>query len=208
MSWYDYFAAFYDLAIEGHYREQRRLAAERLGLAPGATVLDVPCGTGQSFQSIRAGIGARGTLIGVDLSDGMLRRAAQRVQRHGWTNVHTLRHDARTLDAAALAAHLAQPLMVDRIHVFLGMTVFPDMPGTFARLWDLLAPGGRCVIVDVHAARPGPVGGFVNRFARADIRRRFWKPLERVACDFERADLPRRWEHGGQIQLATGVKPP
>lgn len=42
---------------------------------------------------------------------------------------------------------------VDRLHVFLGMRVFPDMDATFAKLWSLLSPGGRCVIVDVHAER-------------------------------------------------------
>lgn len=202
MGWYDYFSKFYDAAIEAHYVEHRRLAAAALDLRPGNTVIDVPCGTGQSFEALQRGIGPSGVLIGVDLSPGMLRQAAARAQRHGWTQVRTLHHDAKTLDAAVLAGQA-----VDRLHIFLGMSVFPDMPGTFANLWNLLAPGGRCVIVDVHAARPNPIGLFVNRFASADIRRRFWEPLERVATDFEHRDLPYRWEHGGQIQLATGVKP-
>jgi len=63
------------------------------------------------------------------------------------------------------------------------------------------------VIVDVHAERLGLQGFMVNRIARADIRRRFWEPLERVALRFERGDLPYRSEHGGQIMLATGDKP-
>jgi len=207
MSWYDVFATVYDVAIEAHYTDHRRLAAEALDLAPGAVVLDVPCGTGQSFEWIRDGIGPRGTLIGVDLSRGMLRRAARRVWRRDWPNTHLLLHDARTLTTSALAGRGGRDGRVDRLHVFLGMSVFPDMAGTFDRLWELLAPGGRCVLVDVHAPRPNPVGRFVNQFARADIRRRFWTPLERVAVDFARRDLPSRWEHGGQIQLATGVKP-
>lgn len=207
MAWYDYFARVYDAAIEAHYTEHRRLAACALDPAPGAVVLDVPCGTGQSFDHLRERIGSTGALIAVDLSHGMLQRAASRAQRRGWTNVRTLRHDARTLDGSVLAALPAYPGRVDRLHVFLGMSVFPDMSGTFAQLWDILAPGGRCVIVDVHAPRPNPVGRFVNRVARADIRRRFWEPLEGVADDFVRRDLPFRWEHGGQIQLASGVKP-
>jgi hypothetical protein len=50
-------------------------------------------------------------------------------------------------------------------------------------------------------------GWLVNQLAQADIRRRFWEPLERVAVGFERMDLPYRKQHGGQILLATGVKP-
>jgi hypothetical protein len=81
------------------------------------------------------------------------------------------------------------------------------MERAFERLWAVLAPGGRCVLVDVHAERLGLQSWLVNQLAQADIRRRFWEPLERVAVGFERMDLPYRKQHGGQILLATGVKP-
>jgi hypothetical protein len=42
--------------------------------------------------------------------------------------------------------------------------------------------------------------------ARADLRRRFWEPLERRAAGFERYALPSLPEHGGEIILATGTK--
>jgi hypothetical protein len=47
----------------------------------------------------------------------------------------------------------------------------------------------------------------VNLVARADIRRKVWEPLERVAEGFEKRDLPSRREHGGQLILASGRKP-
>ena len=77
----------------------------------------------------------------------------------------------------------------------------------FGRIWGVLAPGGRCVIVDVYAERPGFQGRMVNLVARADIRRRSWEPLERVAEGFSRVDLPSLPDHGGQLYLATGTKP-
>jgi ubiquinone/menaquinone biosynthesis C-methylase UbiE len=207
MAFYDFFANFYDASLEPLYAEHRELAATALRLEPGLTVLDAPCGTGQSFAAIRRGIGPGGTLIGLDLSEGMLRRAGQRCEREALGNVRVAKLDVHTLDRALLEAALGELPAIDRVQVFLGMSVFPDMERAFERLWGVLAPGGRCVLVDVHAERLGVQGWLVNQLAQADIRRRFWEPLERVAHGFERLDLPYRRQHGGQIMLATGVKP-
>jgi hypothetical protein len=86
------------------------------------------------------------------------------------------------------------------------MSVFEDPRAVFSRLWELLAPGGRCVIVDVHTEKLGVRGWMVNVTAGADIRRRFWEPLEEVAEGFERRPLPSKPLHGGTIYLATGLK--
>jgi len=204
MAWYDVFASFYDASVQAHYTQHRLLSAEALNLGEGMSVLDLPCGTGQSFEALRAGIGESGHLIGVDLSRGMLRRAGARVERGAPSGQTTLRmHDARVLSLAELPGGAA----VDRLHVFLGMSVFEDMPATFENLWGLLRPGGRCVIVDVHSPQLSFQGRMVNLVAGADIRRRFWEPLAAVADDFERTDLPYDSAHGGQIMLAAGNKP-
>jgi hypothetical protein len=86
------------------------------------------------------------------------------------------------------------------------MTVFPDPAATFTHLWSLLAPEGRCVIVDCHAEALSVQGRLVNLLAGADIRRRSWEPLEAVGARFERRDLPTLPLHGGQLFLATAVK--
>ena len=196
MAFYDFFANFYDASLE------------KLQLEPGMSVIDLPCGTGQSFAALTRGIGPDGRLIGLDLSAGMLRRAKERCEREGYQNVHLAACDVQTLDRQTLAAAVGDIPRIDRLHVFLGMSVFPDMERAFTQLWSLLAPGGRCVLVDVHAERLGLQGHAVNLLARADIRRRFWEPLERNAARFERRDLPYRKEHGGQIMLAVGDKAP
>jgi ubiquinone/menaquinone biosynthesis C-methylase UbiE len=208
MRWYDVFSGFYDRSLEPLYRQQRQLAVEALALEPDSLVLDLPCGTGQSFDEIapRLDPARGGALVGVDLSAGMLRHAARRIARHGWTHVHVLEHDVLELDSAALArAHADRAL--DRLHIFLGMSAFPAHERAFERLWALLAPGGRCVIVDVYAEQLDLQGRMVNLVARADIRRQTWAPLERLAQDYERHELPSRKQHGGQLFLATGTKP-
>jgi ubiquinone/menaquinone biosynthesis C-methylase UbiE len=207
MGWYDRFASIYDGALERSYREQRVLAAQALALQPAMSVLDAPCGTGASFPWLAPAVGTQGVVIGVDLSEGMLRRARARVERESWSQVELHRQDLQRLTPQDLQAHARGLARVDRLHVFLGMSAMPDMALAFTALWTLLAPGGRCVIVDVHAERLGLQGWMVNRIARADIRRRFWEPLAAVARDFELRDLPYRREHGGQIMLAVGDKP-
>jgi ubiquinone/menaquinone biosynthesis C-methylase UbiE len=206
MSWYDVFARFYDASLEAVYAEHRGLAAEALALEPGLTVLDLPCGTGQSFPALAHGLRGNGTIVGCELSAGMLQKAAARGA--GFAGVQLV---TAPLDVQALAPQALQEVtgraQVDRLHVFLGMSVFPAMDLAFDRLWSVLAPGGRAVIVDVHAERLGLQGWMVNRIARADIRRRFWEPLQARASDFELRDLPFRSQHGGQIKLATATKP-
>jgi ubiquinone/menaquinone biosynthesis C-methylase UbiE len=199
MAWYDWFAGFYDGALEGLYRDARDAAAAALQLAPEHAVLDLPCGTGQSFDVLAPRSAA---LVGVDLSRGMLRRAGQRVADRGWTHVRLVHRDVHALAADDLAVP-----RLDRLHVFLGLSAFPRWEAAFAHLWQLLAPGGRCVVVDVHAERLGLQGRMVNLVAGADIRRRTWEPLERVATNFTRHDLTYRREHGGQIFLAAGDTP-
>jgi hypothetical protein len=63
------------------------------------------------------------------------------------------------------------------------------------------------VVVDVFAERLGVQGRLVNLMAGADIRREFWRPLERLGSEFSKIDLTYRYQHGGQIMLAQAVKP-
>lgn len=206
MAWYDVFSRFYDASLEPLYREQRTLAAEALALAPGSVVLDVPCGTGQSFSAFTARLGPEGRVLGVDLSPGMLREAERRQAELGLKGVGVLGADAGrlTLEEATSALDGRRP---DRLHVFLGMSVFPEPDRVFENLWSLLAPGGLCVVVDVHTEELTFQGRMVNLLARADITRRFWEPLESVGEGFERRPLPVRKEHGGAISLAVASKP-
>jgi SAM-dependent methyltransferase len=207
MRWYDVFSGFYDRSLEPLYRQQRQLAVEALTPEPDSLVLDLPCGTGQSFDVIAPRLDPvrGGALVGVDLSAGMLRHAASRVAKHGWPHVHVLAHDVHGLDQAVLA-RVGMNRAIDRLHIFLGMSAFPEHERAFEQLWGLLAPGGRCVIVDVYAEHPDFQGRMVNLVARADIRRQTWAPLERLAHDYERRELPSQKQHGGQLFLATGTK--
>lgn len=205
MGWYDWFASLHDRSREPMYRDARTAAVTALAAEPGQTILDLPCGTGQSFDGLAAAVGPHGRIIGVDLGEGMLRVAEKRPPRRA--QIVLRQRDVHLLDAIDLAAAADREVALDRLHIFLGLTAFPRWEAAFERLWRLLAPGGRCVIVDVHAARLGLQGRLVNLIARADLRREVWRPLERLADNYEYAELPRLHAHGGQIFVASGDKP-
>jgi ubiquinone/menaquinone biosynthesis C-methylase UbiE len=83
MVWYDYFASFYDSALERLYRPLRSQTIARSALSRGDRVLDLACGTGQNFEHILDAIGPAGHVVGVDYSPGMLARAQARIDQHG-----------------------------------------------------------------------------------------------------------------------------
>ena len=197
MSLYSRFAGLYDASVERLYADARRASARALDLQPGLSVLEVPCGTGTSLDGLVAGVGPTGRVVAVDFAPAMVAQAGKRVAAAGWANV-----ELRTGDVHTIAL---EP--TDRIQTFLGLSVFPRWELAFERLWAHLRPGGRLVIVDVYAERLGLQGRLVNRVAGSDIGRRTWEPLAAVAPDFERTVLPRRWEHGGELYLASGTRP-
>lgn len=207
MGWYDWFAPLYDRSLEPLYRDARAAAVAALQARPGQVVLDLPCGTGQSFDGIAPAIGPEGLLLAVDLSAGMLERAAKRARARGYSQVVLQQRDVHAVDATSLYAAAGKQVSLDRLHCFLGLTAFPRWEQAFERLWELLAPGGRCVIVDVHARQLGWQGRMVNLVARADIRREVWRPLERLAVNYQRTSLPSMPQHGGELFLAAGDKP-
>jgi ubiquinone/menaquinone biosynthesis C-methylase UbiE len=168
MRYYDFFSFFYDSSLESLYRLHREAAAEALRLDPGMTVLDLPCGTGQSFDCIAPQLTPGGLLLGIDLSKGMLKKARKRVARLGFDHVCILEGDALSQSLAdSLADAAERPVTIDRLHIFLGMTVFDDWRETFDHLWALLKPRGRCVMVDCFMETLGVHGRIVNARRRA-----------------------------------------
>ncbi len=117
----------------------RRRAVERLELHPGERVLEIGCGSGRNLDLLTAAVGPTGAILGVDLSDGMLRRARRLVKRRGWANVTLAQRDAASLE----------PLIsIDAVLFSLSYSVIPDRHAALAGAWAALRNGGRLVIMD------------------------------------------------------------
>lgn len=205
--WYDLFALFYDRALEDLYAPFRPAAVEALRLGEGAVVLDVPCGTGQSLDLLVSAVGPSGAVIGVDASRGMLRQARRRADRAGWETV-TLHH-ARAAEVDVVRTDTSAGTGgLDGILCALGLTALPDWEATFEGLFDLLRPGGRFVLFDVHAAERTKETRSVELVARADLSREAWRPLEARCADFHREILSASPNpFGGDLYVASGTKP-
>jgi ubiquinone/menaquinone biosynthesis C-methylase UbiE len=202
LSHYDVFSWFYDATTEPLHRQHRIDAVELLDLAPGATVLDLPCGTGANFPFLNLAVHRTGRIIGLDASQGMLRHARAKVATAAWEHVTLVEADARTVSPEVLGVE-----RVDAVISMLGFSVIPDWERVFERTYDLLAPGGRYVVMDLYleGRRTSRMAdAFFRVAARADSTRRFWEPLERRVDDFELHDEPC---FGGVARTVAGTKP-
>ena len=74
------FRALSWLVFGGREAELRSLARDRLLAGPGDRVLDVGCGPGRSFKPLAAEVTPDGRVVGVDYSEGMVRRAGERAR--------------------------------------------------------------------------------------------------------------------------------
>jgi SAM-dependent methyltransferase len=105
-------------------------------LTAGERVLDVGCGCGASTIAA-APHAAPGPIVGVDLSNVMLARAAERAQELGLTNVRFEHADAQVHDFGAAA--------FDVVMSRFGVMYFDDPVTAFANLRSALASDGRLV---------------------------------------------------------------
>jgi ubiquinone/menaquinone biosynthesis C-methylase UbiE len=204
MKWYDIVAPIYDRAISRAYLPYRQAAIQALNLRPGLTVLDIGCGTGLNFELIMNVIGAQGTLIGIDSSTKMLDRARQKVDHHGWKNVHLLQLDARKLIRNDLEAITGNNIIIDRIICTLGFSVFPDWQAVFERSFDLLERGGRCCIMDLFNDKTTLRTRVVGILANADNSRRVWEPLKNRCEGYSEERYQE--SHGDIVVVASGTK--
>jgi MoaA/NifB/PqqE/SkfB family radical SAM enzyme/ubiquinone/menaquinone biosynthesis C-methylase UbiE len=59
----------------------------RLGVSPGATAIDCGCGTGYSTAKLAKMVGTKGKVIAIDLTEGMVSKARQRIREQRLANV-------------------------------------------------------------------------------------------------------------------------
>ncbi|HKA14905.1 MAG TPA: class I SAM-dependent methyltransferase [Myxococcota bacterium] len=121
------------------------LAMDRAELATGDRVLDVGCGCGTTTLALAARVGARGRVLGVDISAVMLARARERTREAGLLQVEFANADAQTHAFGAGAWDCAYSRF--------GVMFFAEPARAFANLRGALRRGGR---VSFACWRPFP----------------------------------------------------
>jgi phosphatidylethanolamine/phosphatidyl-N-methylethanolamine N-methyltransferase len=164
---YARWAPVYDLvfgAVFARGRQASIAAAERACSAGGGRILEVGVGTGISLSQY-----ARvHRLVGVDLSEPMLRKAKERVVVHRLANVEAL----AVMDASRLALPDAA---FDAVVAQYVITAVPDPETTLDEFTRVIKPGGEIVLVNHIGAEAGPRRLFEQGFAPV-ARRLGWRP--------------------------------
>ena len=140
---YDERSAKYDDSF--HPRFARHMA-ELAKIQPGEHVLDLACGTGLLSYDASAAVGASGSVIGVDISSGMLAEAEAKRSRHGVQNVSFYKHSITEL--GSLDAVKSEKF--DLITCCSALVLLEDAGQAIKHWTSYLKPGGRLIVDATH----------------------------------------------------------
>jgi demethylmenaquinone methyltransferase/2-methoxy-6-polyprenyl-1,4-benzoquinol methylase len=127
----------------GFSRRWRLQAVERLGLRPGMAVQDWMTGMGEGWSPILRRIGPGGSLVGIDLSAGMLRHARGRLATRPDGRITVIEDDLFEADLGDASA--------DAVLCLFGVKTLrpPDRERFVAELARVLKPGGSYSLIEV-----------------------------------------------------------
>ena len=145
---YDIQSRVYDATFGRLVRRRIGTAiTEQVKLQAGQVALDVGIGTGGSLDFWPKD---RGTVVGVDLSGGMLEKAADKIHDSGRDNVHLGRANALKLPFADAA--------FDTVFVSHVISVVSDPAAVLNECLRVAAPGARVVLVNHFQSENKVVG--------------------------------------------------
>jgi phosphatidylethanolamine/phosphatidyl-N-methylethanolamine N-methyltransferase len=160
---YRRWAPIYDETFGVVAAQGRRLAVSLINRREGR-VLEVGVGTGLSLPRYRAGL----SVTGIDLSEDMLIRAAERLRRQEGRAA-----DLAVMDASRLG--FADGVF-DTVAAMYVMTVVPDPAAVMREIERVTAPGGEIFIVN-HFSRDGGLRGFLEKQLAPYADKIGWHPI-------------------------------
>jgi ubiquinone/menaquinone biosynthesis C-methylase UbiE len=143
-----------DVVTGGRLRALRRQVLDLAELRPGASVLDIGCGTGTLALEAQARVGESGLVVGVDPAPRQLGRARAKATRH------------RLPVEFRLGVIEALPFPDGSFDAVLSTLMMHHLPDDLKRrglteIRRVLKPGGRLVVADAeHPGHPGQPGHF------------------------------------------------
>ena len=151
---------------------------ERLGLAPGSSVLDLCCGTGASALPAAAAVGPSGHVVAVDLAADLVRLGKEKASDLGLSNI-----DFRVADMLALDFGQRR---FDCVVCVFGIFFVPDMAAALRQMGRFLCPGGRLAVTTWGQGLFEPVNTM------------FWDAVRRTRPELDKSFHP--WDLVGEPQ--------
>jgi ubiquinone/menaquinone biosynthesis C-methylase UbiE len=128
----------YDDPANSFWARFGRSTVTRLGLLRGEQVLDVCCGSGASALPAAEAVGARGSVLGVDIAERLLVLARAKANALRLSNVEFRSGDMLDLKLPAES--------FDAVVCVFGIFFVPDMTAAVQSLWRCVRRGGRLAI--------------------------------------------------------------
>ena len=187
---YARWAPVYDLVFGSVFNQSRRISIDAANRV-GGKILELGVGTGISL----AGYGSRTQVVGIDISEPMLRKARERVVHEQLAHVLGL----AVMDAGNLGFKDAS---FDCAVAQFVITTVPDPEATLDELARVVRPGGEIVLINHISAESGLRASFEHWFAQRSTQLGW-----RAEFPFARIE---RWigRHGGVRLLERRNAPP
>lgn len=205
---YNRLSRWYDAISGDAEKKYRDWGLEKLSAQPGENILEIGFGTGHCLVSLARAVAPSGRVIGLDISDGMLAIARERLRRAGLSE----RADLRLGDAANL--DFVESDSLDGVFMSFTLELFdnPEIPRVLAECRRVLKAGGRLAVVSMTKTDPPglPVRiyeWFHDRMPNyADCRPIFARrAIEQSEFKIRDVSLSSMW--GLPVEIVLGTKP-
>ena len=134
---WDRAASYYEQSWSRQLAPAQELLLRMAALKPGERALDIACGTGLVTFPAAMAVGPSGSVVGTDISDGMIDACRQAAAERGITNARFERMAAESLSV--------DDGTFDAVLCGMGMMYVTDFAGSIREMLRVTKPGGRAV---------------------------------------------------------------
>ena len=147
---YNRLSRWYDVIAGSTEKKYRDRGLEKLSARPGEKILEIGFGTGHCLVTLANAVGPKGRVVGLDISDGMLSIAQNRLQQEGLSD----RVDLHLGDAAKL--ELIETGSLDGVFMSFTLELFdnPEIPRVLQECHRVLKVNGRIAVVSMTKTNP------------------------------------------------------